>query len=67
MKQYSLNEIKWIVSCNNLLNYLGFNETFIIHTNASAFQLGEFNRHKVKPISLYIIKLTDSQQMYKVA
>ena len=54
------------MACYNLLTYPNFNETFKIRTNASAFQLGAVIIHKVKPINFYIIKLTDSQQLYTV-
>ena len=39
-EQDSFDEIKWIVSRNTLLTYPDSNETFKIHTDASAFQLG---------------------------
>ena len=44
---------------DTLLNYPDFNETFKIHTNASAFQLGAFISQKDKPIDFYSGKLTD--------
>ena len=55
-----------IVARDTLLNYPDFNETFKIHTNASALQLGAVISHKGKPISFYSRKLTDSQQRYTV-
>ena len=51
---------------NNLLTYLGLNETFKIHTDASEFQLGEVIIQKGKPITFYSKKLTDAQQRYTV-
>ena len=54
------------MTCDTLLTYPYFNETFKIHTNDSAFQLGGDISQKGKPISLYIRKLTDAQQRYKV-
>ena len=51
---------------NTLLSYPYFNETFEIHTDASVFQLGVVIRNKGKPIALYIRKLTDAQQWFKV-
>ena len=51
---------------NNLLIYLDFNETFKIHTNASALQFGSVISHKGKPIAFYSKNLTDSQQRYTV-
>ena len=53
--------------CNNLLTCLDYNETFKIHTNASAFQLEAVIRQKVKHIPFYSRKLTDDQQRYTVA
>ena len=51
---------------DTLLTYPGFNETFTIHTNASALQLGAFISQKVKPIAIYSIILTGYQHRYKV-
>ena len=48
------------------LTYPDFNETFKIHTNDSAFQLGAVISQKGKPITFYSIKLTDSQRWYTV-
>ena len=39
VKQDAFDEIKRIMACDTLLTYLGFDETFKIHTNASVFQL----------------------------
>ena len=50
----------------NLLTYPDFNETFEIHTDASYFQLGAVIIQKVKPISLYSRKLTNSHKRYTV-
>ena len=54
------------MACDNLLTYPDFNETFKIHTNASALQLGAVIIQKGKPIALYSINLTDDQQQYTV-
>ena len=51
---------------DTLLTYLDFNETFKMHTNASAFQLGAVIIQKGKPIPFYSRKLTDAQQRYTV-
>ena len=40
VEQYAFDEIKLIVARDTLLTHPDFNETFKIHTNASAFQLG---------------------------
>ena len=39
VEQYAFKVTKRIVALNTLLTYPDFNETFKIHTNASAFQL----------------------------
>ena len=49
------------MACNNLLTYPDFNETFKIHTDASAFQLGAVVSQKGKPIAFHIRKLNDTQ------
>ena len=46
---------------NTLLTYPNYNETFKIHTNASAFQFGGFISQKGKLIAFYGRKLTGSQ------
>ena len=65
-EQYDFDKIKRIMACDTLLTYLDFNETFKIHTDASAFQLGSVISHKGKPISFHIRKLTDAQQWHTV-
>ena len=49
---------------DTLLTSTDFNETFKIHTNDSAFQLGEVISQKGKPIAFYSRKITDVQQRY---
>ena len=49
-----------------LLTYPDFNEDFKIHTDASDFKLGAVILQKGKPIALYSIKRTLSQQRYTV-
>ena len=61
-----LDKIKHIVDRNTLLTYQYFNESFKIHTNASAFQLRAVIRPKGKHISFYSRKLADYQQQYIV-
>ena len=39
VEQDAFDKIKQIVAHNTLLSYSSFNETFKIHTDASAFQL----------------------------
>ena len=66
VKQYAFDKIKWTAARNTLLTYPDFNETFKIHINASAFQLGSVIIQKGKPIAFYSRKLTDAQQWYTV-
>ena len=66
VKQDAFDKIKWIVARDTLSIYPGFNETFKIHTNDSAFQLVSVIIQKGKPIAFYSRKLTDAQQWYKV-
>ena len=61
IKQDYFNKIMWIMARDNLLTYPDFNETFKIHTDASAFQLGAVVSQKGKPIAFYSIKLNDTQ------
>ena len=49
------------MACGTLLRYQDFHETFKIHTDDSAFQLGEFISQKGKPIAFYNRKLADTQ------
>ena len=64
VNQDAFDEIKRIMTCGNLLTYPDFNESFIIHTNASVFRLGALIIQKGRPITFYSIKLTDDQQRY---
>ena len=66
VEQSTFNIIKRIVARDNLSTYLDFNDTFKIHTDARAFQLGAVIVHKGKPIAFYSRKLNDDQQRYKV-
>ena len=66
VEQDAFDKIKRIMARNNLLTYPGFNETFKIHTNASAFRLGAVVSQKVKPIAFYSRELTYDKQWYKV-
>ena len=66
VEQDSFDKIKRIVDPNNLWTYPDFNETFKIHTDASALQLGAVISHKGKTIAFYSRKLTDTQKRYTV-
>ena len=62
----TVDEIKRIVACGNLLTYPVFYEEFKIHANASYFRLGAVISHKVKPIAFYSRKITGYQRRYIV-
>ena len=64
VKHDYFDKLKWIMDHYTLLTYTDFNETFKIHTDASAFQLGAVISQKGKPIDLYSRKLTHAQQWY---
>ena len=66
VEQDAFGKIKRIVACDTSSNYSDSNETFKIHTNARAFQLGVVINQKVKPIDIYSRKLTGTQQRYTV-
>ena len=57
VQQDYFDKIKWIKANDTLLTYPDFNETFKMHTDASAFQLGAVIIQKVKPIAFYSINL----------
>ena len=42
VEQCAFKKTNYIMANNTLFTYLGFNETFKIHTNASVFQFGAF-------------------------
>ena len=46
IEQDAFNIIKQNMAYDTLLTYLGFNETFLIHTNANSFQLVAVIIHK---------------------
>ena len=66
VKQDAFEEIKRIMACDTLLTYQYFNETFKIHADDSAFQLGAVISQKDKPIAFYSRKLNDNQHGYTV-
>ena len=54
------------MSRDTLLTYTHFNETFKIHTDARALQLGAVISKKDKTIAFCSRKITDAQQRYIV-
>ena len=63
-KQAAFDKINQTVVYDTLLTYPDFSKTFKIHTNARSFQSGAVIIQKVKSITFYNRKLTDSQQQY---
>ena len=61
VEQDDFEKPKRIVARDTLLTYLYFNETFKIHTDASAFQVGAVISQKGKHIAFYSIKLNGAQ------
>ena len=64
VEQQAFNEMKRIIAKEVLLTYPDFNKKFIIHTDASAYQLGACISQDGKPIAFYSRKLTDAQTRY---
>ena len=62
VEQDDFEKIKLIMARDTLLTYPNFHETFIIHTNASAFQLGAVISQKGKSTTFYIRKITDAHK-----
>ena len=56
------DDIKRAVAHNTLLSYLGFNRNFDINMDARNFQIGEMIIQDVKPINLYILKVTGTKK-----
>ena len=66
IEQDAFDDIKRIMAHNTLSAYPDFNEELNIRSNAINLQLGAVIIQKVKLISFYSIKLTDSQKSYTV-
>ena len=66
VEQNCFDEIKWIVTRDDLLIYPYFNRCFDIHTDARKFHLGAVISQDGKPIAFYSRKLTKPQQWYTV-
>ena len=64
VEQKAFDDIKRIISREALLTYPDFNETFVIHTDASHLQLGAVISQKGKPIAFYSRKLNSAQTRY---
>ena len=66
VEQDAFIEIKRIMARDTLSTYPGFNKTFKIHTDVSAFQLGVVISQKGKPIAFYSRKITGYQEQYTI-
>ena len=64
VKQEAFKKTNQTVARDTLLAHPYFNETFKIHTDASAFQLGAVISQKCKPIAFYGRKINVAQQWH---
>ena len=62
----AFDKINRTVSRYALLTYPDFNNSFRIHTNDSALQLGSVIIHKSTPVALYGRNFIDAQKRYTV-
>ena len=58
VEQKAFDGIKRAVSHDTLLSYLPINQHFVIHTDASDYQIGAVISQEGKPIAFYSQKLT---------
>ena len=63
-EQQAFDTMKKIISKDTLLAYPDFNDEFVIHTDASDYQLGAVIAQKGKPIAFYSRKLKPEQTRY---
>ena len=63
-EQKAFEDMKKIVGRDVLLSYPDFSKEFVIHTDASKFQLGAVISQGSKPIAFYLRKLNQAQQNY---
>ncbi len=63
-ERQAFNQMKKIISRETLLVYPDFNKKFVIHTDASQYQLGGVISQDGKPIAFYSRKLNDAQTRY---
>ena len=66
VEQKAFDTMKRIISRETLLAYPNFNKPFIIHTDASHYQLGAVISQDNKPIAFYSRKLNPAQTRYTV-
>jgi transposase InsO family protein len=68
--QSSFDKLKQSLAYSVALAYPDFSLPFIIHTDASKYQLGSVisqeKKHQVRPIAFYSRKLTDAQTRYSI-
>ena len=67
VQQQAFDKIKQIVSREVMLAFPDFSKEFIVHTDASKYQLGSVISQNNKPIAFYSRKLSDTQTRYTTA
>ena len=60
----AFNDMKNVIAKEVMLSYPDFNKPFVIHTDASHYQLGAVISQDNKPIAFYSRKLIPAQQRY---
>ena len=63
-QQKAFDKLKAIISEETMLRFPNFKEEFVIHTDASDYQLGSVISQQGKPIAFFSRKLNKAQQKY---
>jgi hypothetical protein len=64
VKQQAYDKMKAIVCRKVLLSYPDFNKPFLIHTDASHYQIGKVISQDNRPMAFYSCKLQPAQVRY---
>ncbi len=64
--QKAFDDVKAMVTCDVVLVYPDFCQSFKIYTNASKMQLGAVITQNNRPIVFFSRKLSETQQQYSV-
>ena len=64
IEQKAFEDMKKIVGRDVLLSYPDFNKEFVVHTDASKYQLSAVISQNNKPIAFYSRKLSSAQRNY---
>ena len=64
VEQAAFDGIKRVLSTETLLAYPDFDRPFVVHTDASDYQLGAVISQEKKPIAFYSRKLNPAQKRY---